>query len=103
MADKVVAELAAPSKTLALLQEKAVGDRLRRYETPEDSRHLDNELEPEVVQHVVDAHHGRVHIASEPGEGTTVTVELPASVRRSDHPSPQERVTAPTWPRRPSP
>jgi oligoendopeptidase F len=38
-----------------LLQDKAVGDRLRRYESPEASRHLDNELEPEVVQHVVDA------------------------------------------------
>jgi oligoendopeptidase F len=37
-----------------LLQEKSVSDRLRRYETPEASRHLDNELEPEVVQHVVD-------------------------------------------------
>jgi oligoendopeptidase F len=37
-----------------LLQEKAVSDRLRHYDSPEASRHLDNELEPEVVQHVVD-------------------------------------------------
>jgi oligoendopeptidase F len=37
-----------------LLQDKAVGDRLRHYDSPEASRHLDNELEPEVVQHVVD-------------------------------------------------
>ena len=37
-----------------LLQEKAVSDRLRHYDSPEASRHLDNELQPEVVQHVVD-------------------------------------------------
>ena len=37
-----------------LLQEKAVSDRLRHYASPEASRNLDNELEPEVVQHVVD-------------------------------------------------
>jgi oligoendopeptidase F len=37
-----------------LLQEKAVSDRLRHYNSPEASRHLDNELEPQVVQNVVD-------------------------------------------------
>ncbi len=31
-----------------------------------------------VVRHVVRAHHGRVRVESRPGEGTTVTVELPA-------------------------
>jgi signal transduction histidine kinase len=32
-----------------------------------------------VVRHVIDAHHGRIHVDSRPGEGTTVTVDLPAS------------------------
>jgi oligoendopeptidase F len=36
-----------------LLQEKAVSDRLRHYASPEASRHLDNELEPDVVRNVV--------------------------------------------------
>lgn len=31
-----------------------------------------------VVRHVVDAHKGRIHVDSRPGEGTTVTVDLPA-------------------------
>src|SRR5439155_19454072 len=30
-----------------------------------------------VVRHVVDAHRGAVRVDSRPGEGTTVTVELP--------------------------
>jgi signal transduction histidine kinase len=30
-----------------------------------------------IVQHVVQAHHGEVHVESEPGEGTTVRVRLP--------------------------
>jgi len=29
-----------------------------------------------VVRHVVDAHHGRIHVESVPGDGTTVVVEL---------------------------
>ncbi|MER3496150.1 MAG: oligoendopeptidase F, partial [Armatimonadota bacterium] len=32
-----------------LVQDKAVGDRLRQYATPETSRHLSNELTPEIV------------------------------------------------------
>jgi len=32
-----------------------------------------------VVRHVVDAHNGRIGVDSRPGEGTTVTVDLPAS------------------------
>src|SRR4029077_21024133 len=31
-----------------------------------------------VVRHVIDAHQGKIHVDSRPGEGTTVTVELPA-------------------------
>jgi signal transduction histidine kinase len=30
-----------------------------------------------IVRHVVDAHHGRVHVESRPGDGTAVTMELP--------------------------
>ncbi len=48
-----------------LLQEKAVGDRLRRYDSPEASRHLDNELEPEVVQNVVDVCVRNYHLVAE--------------------------------------
>jgi oligoendopeptidase F len=33
-----------------LIQDKAVKDRLRRYENPEQSRHMSNELEPETVE-----------------------------------------------------
>lgn len=36
-----------------LVQDKAVNDRLRRYEYPEQSRHLSNELDPETVEIVV--------------------------------------------------
>ncbi len=36
-----------------LLQDKAVGDRLRKHPFPEHSRHLANELDPEVVDLVV--------------------------------------------------
>ncbi len=32
-----------------------------------------------VVRHVIDQHQGRIHIDSRPGEGTTVTLELPAN------------------------
>jgi signal transduction histidine kinase len=32
-----------------------------------------------VVRHVIDAHQGRIHVDSRPGEGTTVTVELPVA------------------------
>ncbi len=32
-----------------------------------------------VVRHVVDAHRGRIHVESRPGDGTTVTVDLPMS------------------------
>jgi signal transduction histidine kinase len=32
-----------------------------------------------VVRHVVDAHNGRIHVDSRPGEGTTVIVDLPAA------------------------
>jgi signal transduction histidine kinase len=34
-----------------------------------------------VVRHVVDAHHGEINVESRPGEGTVVTVELPAASR----------------------
>jgi signal transduction histidine kinase len=39
-----------------------------------------------VVRHVVDAHRGRIHVESRPGDGTTVTLELPvpAMPARSD-------------------
>jgi oligoendopeptidase F len=37
-----------------LLQEKATMDRLRGYEYPEQARHEDNELSPEVVRNVVE-------------------------------------------------
>ena len=37
-----------------LLQQKATMDRLRGYEYPEQARHENNELSPEVVQNVVD-------------------------------------------------
>jgi oligoendopeptidase F len=37
-----------------LLQEQATMDRLRRYDYPEQGRHEDNELPPEVVQSMVD-------------------------------------------------
>jgi oligoendopeptidase F len=37
-----------------LMQDKAVTDRLRGYETPEQTRHLANELRPETVALVVD-------------------------------------------------
>lgn len=37
-----------------VLQHHATTDRLRGYEYPEQSRHLDNELSPEVVKNVVD-------------------------------------------------
>jgi signal transduction histidine kinase len=30
-----------------------------------------------IVKMIVDAHHGRVRLESEPDRGTTVTVELP--------------------------
>lgn len=30
-----------------------------------------------IVRGIVDAHQGRVHVDSEPGSGTTVSVELP--------------------------
>jgi signal transduction histidine kinase len=32
-----------------------------------------------LVKHIVDAHRGRVRVASAPGEGSTFTVELPAA------------------------
>ena len=35
-----------------------------------------------LVKHVVDAHGGSIHVESEPGEGTTVTVRLPAPTDR---------------------
>jgi signal transduction histidine kinase len=52
-----------------------------------------------VVRHVVDAHNGRIHVDSRPGEGTTVTVDLPATVASpttaaADTPSPSK--AAPT-------
>lgn len=37
-----------------LVQDKAVNDRLRTYEYPEQSRHLSNELSPETVEMVVE-------------------------------------------------
>ena len=37
-----------------LLQHKSTMDRLRHHEYPEQSRHLDNDVDREVVQHVVD-------------------------------------------------
>lgn len=37
-----------------LLQEKATMDRLRSYEYPEQARHEDNELDPEVVRNMVE-------------------------------------------------
>jgi signal transduction histidine kinase len=37
-----------------------------------------------VVRHVVDAHHGRIQVDSRPGDGTTVTLDLPMSVPESD-------------------
>lgn len=36
-----------------LLQDKAIKDKLRQYRTPEEARHLSNELEPIVVETVV--------------------------------------------------
>jgi signal transduction histidine kinase len=35
-----------------------------------------------VVRHVVEGHHGNVHVDSRAGEGTTVTISLPAAPRR---------------------
>jgi two-component system phosphate regulon sensor histidine kinase PhoR len=32
-----------------------------------------------VVRHVIDAHRGRIAVESRAGEGTTVTVDLPAA------------------------
>ena len=31
-----------------------------------------------VVRHVIDAHRGTIHVESQPGEGTVVTVDLPS-------------------------
>jgi signal transduction histidine kinase len=36
-----------------------------------------------IVRHIVDAHHGRLHVESRPGEGTTATMELPAGAAAS--------------------
>src|SRR5207249_4602603 len=36
-----------------------------------------------IVRHVIDAHHGGIQVDSRPGEGTTVTVTLPAASARS--------------------
>lgn len=57
-AASVTEGLTANSRTLTfimntLVQDKAVNDRLRRYEFPEQSRHLSNELAPEIVDMVV--------------------------------------------------
>jgi oligoendopeptidase F len=41
--------------TNTLVKEKAVEDRWRKFETPQDSRHLSNHVEPEVVQALRDA------------------------------------------------
>jgi signal transduction histidine kinase len=50
-----------------------------------------------VVRHVVDAHHGKIHVDSRPGEGTTVIVDLPAgkavvgsAFRRTDEVGPAD-------------
>jgi signal transduction histidine kinase len=42
-----------------------------------------------VVRHVIDAHRGRIHVESRPGEGTIVTVDLPAFARsaKADDPT----------------
>jgi signal transduction histidine kinase len=40
-----------------------------------------------VVRHVIDAHQGRIHVDSPPGEGTTVTVDLPAFARENERAS----------------
>jgi signal transduction histidine kinase len=37
-----------------------------------------------LVKHVVDAHRGRVRVASEPGRGSTFTIELPAAGARPE-------------------
>jgi signal transduction histidine kinase len=36
-----------------------------------------------IVRHIVDAHHGRLHVESRPGEGTAATMELPARAAAS--------------------
>ena len=40
-----------------------------------------------IVRHIVDAHHGRLHVESRPGEGTTATMELPAAGMKSGLPA----------------
>jgi signal transduction histidine kinase len=58
-----------------------------------------------VVRHVIDAHNGRIRVDSRPGEGTTVTVDLPATdasiaAGAADTPSPSN--AAPTLPAGPA-
>jgi oligoendopeptidase F len=57
-ADALTAGLEPHARTIAyifntLIQDKATSDRLRHYASPEDARHLANELTPEIVDTVV--------------------------------------------------
>jgi two-component system phosphate regulon sensor histidine kinase PhoR len=40
-----------------------------------------------IVKHIVERHHGRLDIASEPGKGTCVTVRIPVLPDKQDAPS----------------
>jgi signal transduction histidine kinase len=47
-----------------------------------------------ITKTIIEEHGGQIEVSSHPGEGTTLTVTLPAMGQRSPHPSPRREEQA---------
>ncbi|RKX38420.1 MAG: PAS domain-containing sensor histidine kinase, partial [Thermotogae bacterium] len=75
--DKVVVEVADTGPGMSRSALKRIFDRFYRVDKGRSRKMGGSGLGLAIVKTIVDRHNGSINVASEPGEGTKFTIELP--------------------------